>query len=123
MHSEISWFVDAFTRRVPEVLHAVVVSPAGLMTTTSAALPRDMADQLSALAVGLTGLTRGAARCFGAGGVRQTVVELEAGFLLVLPVDDSCLVVVASLDCDLQQVADEADSLVAYLQSQGAFAA
>ena len=40
----------------------------------SQGLPRDRAEQLSAVASGLVSLTQGAARCFEAGAVNQTVV-------------------------------------------------
>ena len=48
---------------------------------SSAGLPRGRADQLSAVASGLGG-DNGAALCFSAGTVVQTVVEMQGGYLL-----------------------------------------
>ncbi len=78
------WLVDDFVNRVPGVAHAVVVSADGLLLTASNHLPRERADQLAAVASGLVSLTQGAARCFEAGQVVQTVVELERGILLLM---------------------------------------
>jgi uncharacterized protein len=79
------WLVTNFVERVPGVAHAVVVSADGLLLTSSTGLPRDRADQLAAVASGLISLTAGAARCFDAGTVVQTVVEMERGFVLASP--------------------------------------
>ncbi|MBW0009837.1 MAG: roadblock/LC7 domain-containing protein, partial [Pseudonocardiales bacterium] len=72
--SQFGWLVDSFVQRVPGVAHAVVVSADGLLLVASSGLPRDRADQLSAVTSGLVSLSQGAARCFEAGGVVQTVV-------------------------------------------------
>lgn len=62
--ADVAWLVDGFTQRVPGVAHAAVVSADGLLMASSAGLPRDRADQLSAVASGLGSLTNGAALCF-----------------------------------------------------------
>ena len=59
--------------------HAAVVSADGLLLTRSEDLPGDRADQLAAMASGLGSLTGGAALCFSAGAVVQTVVEMDQG--------------------------------------------
>ena len=74
---DVAWMVDAFTQRVTGVAHAAVVSADGLLMASSAGLPRDRADQLSAVASGLGSLTNGAALCFSAGQVVQTIVEMQ----------------------------------------------
>ena len=63
----LNWLVTNFVDRVPGVAHAVVVSADGLLLVASEGLPRDRADQLAAVASGLTSLTQGAARCFEGG--------------------------------------------------------
>jgi predicted regulator of Ras-like GTPase activity (Roadblock/LC7/MglB family) len=99
---------------VPGVAHAVVVSADGLLLSASNRLPLDRADQLAAVASGLSSLTQGAARCFGGGAVNQTVVEMEKGFLFVMSVSDgSCLAVLASPSCDIGLVGYEMALLVA----------
>jgi hypothetical protein len=111
--SRFGWLVSNFVDRVPGVAHAVVLSADGLLLTSSAALPRDRADQLSAVSSGLVSLTQGAARCFEAGQVVQTVVEMERGFLLLMSISDgSCLAVLASPSCDIGLVGYEMTLLV-----------
>jgi predicted regulator of Ras-like GTPase activity (Roadblock/LC7/MglB family) len=107
------WLVTNFAERVPGVAHAVVVSSDGLLLTASARLPRDRADQLAAVASGIVSLTQGAARCFEAGGVVQTVVEMERGIVLLMSVGDgSCLAVLASPTCDIGLIGYEMTLLV-----------
>lgn len=107
------WLVDDFVSRVPGVAHAVVVSADGLLLTASCHLPRDRADQLAAVASGLVSLTQGAARCFEAGQVVQTVVEMERGLVLLMSISDgSCLAVLASPTCDIGLVGYEMTLLV-----------
>ncbi|MGH3491982.1 MAG: roadblock/LC7 domain-containing protein [Sciscionella sp.] len=111
--SRFGWLVTDFADRVTGVAHAVVVSADGLLLTASARLPADRADQLAAVASGLISLTQGAARCFEAGGVRETVVEMERGVMLLMAISDgSCLAVLAAPNCDIGQVAYEMTLLV-----------
>ncbi|GGM43554.1 dynein regulation protein LC7 [Longimycelium tulufanense] len=107
------WLITDFVRRVPGVAHAVVVSADGLLLAASQGLPLDRAEQLSAVASGLVSLTQGAARCFEAGTVAQTVVEMERGYLFLMSVSDgSCLAVLAAPNCDIGLVAYEMTLLV-----------
>jgi uncharacterized protein len=107
------WLVDNFVNRVPGVAHALVVSAEGMPLTASAYLPRDRADQLAAVASGLVSLARGASRCFDAGRVVQTVVELERGIMLVMSISDgSSLAVLATPTCDIGLVGYEMTLLV-----------
>lgn len=110
---QFSWLVTDFTQRVPGVAHAVVVSADGLLLTASEKLPKDRADQLAAVASGLLSLTQGAARCFQAGGVTETVVEMEHGLMLQMAISDgSCLTVLAAPQCDMGLIAYEMALLV-----------
>ncbi|MBV9162737.1 MAG: roadblock/LC7 domain-containing protein [Pseudonocardiales bacterium] len=107
------WLVDDFVNRVPGVAHALVVSAEGMPLTASAHLPRDRADQLAAVASGLVSLAQGAARCFDAGRVVQTVVELERGIMLLMSISDgSSLAVLAAPTCDIGLVGYEMTLLV-----------
>ncbi len=111
--SSFGWLVTDFAERVPGVAHAVVVSADGLLLTASSGLPRDRADQLAAVASGLVSLTVGAARCFDAGSVVQTVVEMERGFVLLMSISDgSCLAVLAAPNCDIGLIGYEMTLLV-----------
>jgi predicted regulator of Ras-like GTPase activity (Roadblock/LC7/MglB family) len=107
------WLITDFVRRVPGAAHAVVVSADGLLLAGSDGLPKDRADQLSAVASGLVSLTFGAARCFEAGSVNQTVVEMERGYLFLMSISDgSSLAVLAAPNCDIGTVAYEMTLLV-----------
>ncbi|HKR48442.1 MAG TPA: roadblock/LC7 domain-containing protein [Pseudonocardiaceae bacterium] len=110
---QFGWLVDSFVERVPGVAHAVVVSADGLLLVASSGLPRDRADQLAAVTSGLVSLTQGAARCFEAGGVIQTVVEMERGIVLTMVISDgSSLAVLASPSCDIGLIGYEMTLLV-----------
>jgi uncharacterized protein len=107
------WLVDDFVNRVAGVAHALVVSAEGMPLTASAHLPRDRADQLAAVASGLVSLAQGAARCFDAGQVVQTVVELERGIMLLMSIGDGAsLAVLAAPTCDIGLVGYEMTLLV-----------
>lgn len=111
--SSLGWLVSAFTREVPGAAHAVLVSADGLMVAASDGLPRDRADQLSAMAAGLSSLTAGAAHLFTAGRVVQSVIEMERGFMLLMSVGDgSHLAVLAAHGCDIGLVGYEMTLLV-----------
>ena len=108
-----TWLITDFVRRVPGAAHAVVVSADGLLLGSSQGLPRDRAEQLSAVSSGLISLTQGAARVFEAGDVAQTVVEMERGYLFLMQISDgSCLSVLAAPNCDIGLVAYEMTLLV-----------
>jgi uncharacterized protein len=110
---DLSWLVTNFVTRVPQVAHGVVVSSDGLPLAFSDGFPAERADQLSAIASGLTSLTQGAAQIFDAGGVAQTVVEMERGLLFVMAIGNgSVFAVLAAPDCDLGLVAYEMSLLV-----------
>ena len=85
---DLGWLLANFADRVPGVAHAIAVSADGLLLASSRDLPRDRADQLAAVASGLTSLTAGASRIFEGGSVNQTVVEMERGFLFIMSVSD-----------------------------------
>ena len=109
----LNWLVANFASRVPGVRDAVVVSADGLLMAMSPGIDRAGADQLAAIASGLTSLTRGASRCFGGGKVNQVIVELELAFLFVTSISDgSCLAVIAAASADVGLVGYEMTLLV-----------
>jgi uncharacterized protein len=55
----VDFLVSAFARNVAGVTHALVVSADGLLLAVSADLDRSTADQLSAVAAGVTSPNRG----------------------------------------------------------------
>ena len=111
--SDFSWLVDNLANRTPGVAHALVVSADGLPVAVSERLDRPKADQLAAIASGLASLTQGGARCMEGGLVKQTVVEMDRGLLVVMAISDgSCLAVLAASSCDVGVVAYEMTVLV-----------
>lgn len=109
----LNWLINNVVDQVPGVAHVIVVSSDGLLMAVSTGLPRDRADQLAAVASGLASLTTGASRVFEGGEVKQTIVEMEHGFLFVMSISDgSCLAVLASRSCDIGLVGYEMALLV-----------
>jgi uncharacterized protein len=111
--SDLNWLVGNLANRTPGVTHAMVVSADGLPVAVSQRLDRPKADQLAAVASGLASLTQGGARCIDGGLVKQTVVEMDRGLLVVMAISDgSCLAVLAGSSCDAGVVAYEMTMLV-----------
>ena len=100
--SDLDRLLDDLVARAAHVQKAAVISCDGLAMGTSAALSREDADHLSALAAGLQSLATGGARRFDGGKVQQTVIEMERGFLFVTAAGDgSCLAVLAAPQADV----------------------
>ena len=72
------------------------------------------ADEETAVAAGYQSLGRGSARRFGGGkAVRQTIVEMESGFLFVTAAGHgACLAVIAAAEADIGVIAYEMAMLV-----------
>jgi uncharacterized protein len=110
---DLNWLIGNFTKQTPAVAHAMVVSADGLPVAVSDRLDRAKADQLAAIASGLASLTQGAASLLDCGLVKQAVVEMDRGLLIVTSISDgSCLVVLAASPCDVGVVAYQMAVLV-----------
>ncbi len=110
---QLDWLLDDLVRRVGQVSKAVILSQDGIALGASQTLERDDAEHLAALAAGFQSLARGAGQHFGGGGVRQTIIEMETGFLLVSAAGSgTCLAVIAEQGADLGLVAYEMAILV-----------
>jgi predicted regulator of Ras-like GTPase activity (Roadblock/LC7/MglB family) len=111
---DISWLVNDLVDRVAHVHQAVVLSHDGILIAKSTGLSREEAEHLSAVASGMHGLARSAGRRFGRGAVRQTIIEMEAGFLFVTAGGNgACIAVLATEDADVGLIAYEMEMLVA----------
>lgn len=111
--SELDWLLEDLAARVAEIRHAIVLSGDGLPVGTSKTLSRDDGERFAAIASGFHSLAKGAGRHFRAGGVVQTLVELEDGFLFVVAAGEgSCLAVFSDADADVGLVAYEMAQLV-----------
>ncbi|MFE5701540.1 roadblock/LC7 domain-containing protein [Rhodococcus koreensis] len=109
----LDWLVSNFASDVPGVSHAVLVSADGLLMAASAHLPIDRAEQLAAVTSGLASLSAGVSRLFDGGGVLQSVVEMQHGYLLLMSVGDgSHLATLTDAECDIGQVGYEMAILV-----------
>ncbi|MBT8224712.1 MAG: roadblock/LC7 domain-containing protein [Dactylosporangium sp.] len=110
---EMDWLLNDFVEQVHGVAHVVVVSVDGLLLSASRDLPGERAEQFSAIAAGLVSLASGAARHFDGGTIQQTIVDMEAGYLILMSISDgSSLVVLASRNCDVGQIGYEMALLV-----------
>ncbi|MFD8481441.1 roadblock/LC7 domain-containing protein [Kitasatospora sp. NPDC059673] len=110
---ELNWLLDELVTRTAQVKFAVMLSADGLSMGNSTGLAREDTEHLAAVASGFHSLAKGAGRHFDAGQVRQTMVELERGYLLVAAAgQSSCLAVFAGPDADLGLVAYEMARLV-----------
>lgn len=109
----LDWLVSRFAREVAGVSHAILVSADGLLLAASEHMPTERADQLAAVAAGLSSLSAGAAQLFDGGHVMQSVVEMQNGYLLIMRVGDgSNLAALSSRSCDIGQIGYEMAILV-----------
>ncbi|MBY8880652.1 roadblock/LC7 domain-containing protein [Actinacidiphila acidipaludis] len=110
---ELNWLLDDLVTRVASIRKALVLSGDGLAIGNSEGLTREDSEHLAAVASGFHSLAKGVGRHFGAGGVRQTMVELDEAFLFVTAAGDgSCLAVLTDAESDVGQVAYEMALLV-----------
>jgi uncharacterized protein len=109
----LDWLLDDLVERVPAAQQAVVLSADGLLMGSTRGIDREDAEHLAAMAAGFQSLAKGASRHFGAGPVRQTVVEMESAYLFVTAAGQgACLAVLTADDTDLGLVAYEMAMLV-----------
>lgn len=105
--------LDDLTERVEHIRHALMLSNDGLVTGTSTGLRHEDAEHLAAVSSGLHSLAKGSGRRFGAGRVRQTMIEFDDAILFVTAAGaDSCLCVLSAAEADIGQIAYEMTLLV-----------
>jgi predicted regulator of Ras-like GTPase activity (Roadblock/LC7/MglB family) len=110
---QLDWLLDDLVARVAKVTKAVILSRDGLAIGASDGLTREDSEYLCAAAAGLQSLARGTSQHFGAGAVRQTIVEMESAFLFVMAAGEgSCLAALAAQGADVGLVAYEMALLV-----------
>ena len=109
----MGWLLDSFAQQLNGIAHVIVVSSDGLLLAATGDLPPDRAEQLASVTAGLVSLTYGTARHFDGGNVQQTIVHMEAGYLILMSISDgSSLVVLAARHCDVGHVGYEMALLV-----------
>lgn len=105
---DLAWLLDDLADRVPGFRRAVILSRDGLLIAASKDLSREDAEHLSAVAAAVQSLAAGTGSRFAAGGVRQTIIELEQGILFVIAAGEgSCLAALCPADADAGSVAYE----------------
>lgn len=110
---DLAWLLDDLAGRLRDFRRAVLVSRDGLHIASSGDLSRDEAEHLSAVASAVQSLAAGTGDRFGAGGVRQTIIELEQGIFFVIAAGEgSCLAALCPADADAGTVAYEMAMLV-----------
>lgn len=112
-HGQLAWLLDSLIERIPETLHAIVLSEDGLLVAASERLERADAEQLAAIASGVHSLAQGTSRHFGGGRVQQTVIEMDDLFLFVTTAGSGArLAVLATSAVDVGVVGYEMTMLV-----------
>lgn len=110
---DLAWLLDDLASRVDDFRKAVILSRDGLLIAASQDLTREEAEHLSAVAAAMQSLATGAGDHFDAGGVRQTIIELEKGLLFVIAAGEgSCLAALCPPNADAGHVAYEMAMLV-----------
>ncbi|MEU3050217.1 roadblock/LC7 domain-containing protein [Streptomyces sanyensis] len=110
---DLDWLLDDLVTRVGEVRHAVVLSDDGLPVGASEGLGREDAEHLAAVSSGFQSLAKGTGRHFHTGQVRQTMVEMDDGFLFVAAAGEgSCLALLTTVGADIGLIAYEMARLV-----------
>jgi predicted regulator of Ras-like GTPase activity (Roadblock/LC7/MglB family) len=105
---QLDWLLEDLVMRVAPITKAVILSQDGIALGASSSLDRDDAEHLAALAAGFQSLAKGVGHHFGGGAVRQTIIEMESGFLFVSAAGSgTCLAVLTDRAADLGQVAYE----------------
>ena len=98
----MGWLLDSFAQQLNGIAHVIVVSSDGLLLAATGGLPPERAEQLASVTAGLVSLTYGTARHFEGGNVQQTIVHMEAGYLILMSISDGSLLCVhGSPDSDM----------------------
>ena len=108
---KVRWLLSDLASGVRGLQDVVVVSSDGLLLAAADGARR--AQDLAAVVCGLVSLGAGASRVLDNGEVKQTIVTMDGGHLILMSISDgSCLGVHASTDCELNVVAYQMALLV-----------
>jgi predicted regulator of Ras-like GTPase activity (Roadblock/LC7/MglB family) len=111
--TDLGWLLDDMVARVAGVQQAAVVSTDGMVIDKSDKLNKDDADHLAAMSCALQSLAKGVGQQFDKGRVRQLVVDLEHGYLVVTAAgENACLALLTTARVDLGLVAYEMNRIV-----------
>jgi predicted regulator of Ras-like GTPase activity (Roadblock/LC7/MglB family) len=105
--------LTGLVERVADVRHAVVLSEDGLVISRSTAFARDEAERVAATAAGLMSLSKGISTDVRGGPVRQALVEMAHGYLILTSGGPGAhLVVLSGAGADVGVVAYQMNMLV-----------
>ncbi|MGW1682193.1 roadblock/LC7 domain-containing protein [Saccharopolyspora sp. NPDC002376] len=110
---ELNWLLDELVHNVPRVRLALLLSNDGLVMAVSSGVSSEDGEHIAAVASALHSLAKGTGRHFDAGSVRQTMIELDGGYLFVVAAGGgTCLTVFAEAGADIGLVAYEMARLI-----------
>ncbi|MGW8953906.1 roadblock/LC7 domain-containing protein [Streptomyces sp. NPDC055709] len=93
---EFHWVLQKFQNDLPGVLDVAVVSADGLLLARVSSPQAPAPGLISPIASGLAALACAAAELHQSGAVDRTVLEMQNGVLIVVPVSDGSLLAVAA---------------------------
>ncbi|WP_174183698.1 roadblock/LC7 domain-containing protein [Nocardia barduliensis] len=109
----LGWLLDELVTGLVGAQSAVLLSSDGLLLGHSNQLDKADAERFCAMASALHSLSRSVGHHFDAGGVCQTVVELDRAVLFVTAAGtNACLALLASETADMGMVAYEMNQTV-----------
>ncbi|MFF4983902.1 roadblock/LC7 domain-containing protein [Streptomyces sp. NPDC001046] len=112
-HTQLDQLLTGLVERVADVRHAVVLSEDGLVISRSTAFARDEAERVAATAAGLMSLSKGISTDVRGGPVRQALVEMAYGYLILTSAGPGAhLVVLSGAGADVGVVAYQMNMLV-----------
>ncbi|GAB4588651.1 roadblock/LC7 domain-containing protein [Nocardia sp. IFM 10818] len=110
---DLGWLLDELVNGLTDAQSAVLLSTDGLLLGASAGQDRSEAERFGAMASALHSLARSAGHHFKAGGVVQTVVELDQAVLFITAAgENACLALLAADTADMGLVAFEMNQTV-----------
>ncbi|MRH86573.1 roadblock/LC7 domain-containing protein [Nocardia sp. SYP-A9097] len=110
---DLGWLLDELVNGLTDAREAVLLSTDGLLRGFSSGQQRTDAERFGAMASALHSLARSAGYHFKAGGVAQTVVELDEAMLFITAAgENACLALLASENADRDLIALEMNQAV-----------
>lgn len=111
--AELDWLLENLAAAVDGIRYAVILSPDGLALGRSPGVTEEIAGHLAALSAGVQSLACSAGQNFSCGDVSQTIVEMDAALLFIIPAGrGTCLALLADAAADAGQIAYEMAVLI-----------
>jgi uncharacterized protein len=115
---ELAGTLERFVARVPGLRSAMLVGSDGLLTASSAGVPRANADTAAAISTSLLSLAARSADIVESGRATLTMIEMEAGYIFLLGLTDGAAIIGHSVrPCDIGQIGYELAVLAELLEA------